>query len=55
VIRTALHASVIFAAEAVWIILAHSLDIAGAAKYGGMLAVAWVAAAIGEGAISDDV
>jgi hypothetical protein len=54
-IRGALHASVILAAEVPWLILTHNLGIAGAAKYGGLVAVAWVAAAIGAGGLPDDV
>lgn len=49
--RLALRASVIFAAEAVWLILAHNLGMEGAAKYGGLVAAAWLGAAIGAGAV----
>jgi hypothetical protein len=50
-VRIALQVSVIFAAEAVWLILAHHVGIHGAAKYGGMAAVAWLGAALGEAAL----
>jgi hypothetical protein len=46
-----LHASVIFAAEAPWMILAHHVGIGGAGFWGGMVAVAWVGAALGAAAL----
>jgi hypothetical protein len=50
-VKTALFVSVISAAEWPWLILANHVGIGGAAKYGGMVAVAWVGAAIAAGAL----
>jgi hypothetical protein len=50
-VRVALFASVIFAQEAVWLILSHHVGLYGAPKYGGMVAVAWIGAAIAAAAI----
>jgi hypothetical protein len=46
-----MHVSVIVACEMPWLILAHHTGITGAAKYGGLVAVAWVGAALGAAAI----
>jgi hypothetical protein len=50
-VRYVVQVSVIFAAETPWLILAHHDGIHGAAKYGGMVAVAWLGAALGEAAL----